>query len=133
MELASLGVARRKKFANDWEMYRLHDSEVVLPIINQHGKKVSVHQITVVREIHRNVSSDSSIPSGVESLDTLRALQTRKQRAEHDLMMYSEQRKERQAGNMLLKAVKGRRRLLESENKSKSEPVESWFCSSGSH
>jgi hypothetical protein len=90
--------------------------------MDQNGNKVSLNEITAVREMYRKMPNKKvSAIAGLESsLHELRALKTRKQKAEHALMVYLDQRKERQAGNMFLKAVKNHR-LLESTNKKEKE------------
>jgi hypothetical protein len=110
LDLAQAGLKRRKQFNQDWDSYRLHDSELVLPFIDQAGNKVTSNEILAVRDMYSKVTgSDAAVKDDKNEVPpALHALRQKKQVAEHKLMVYRDHLVEMQAGNLVLAKYRDR-------------------------
>jgi len=95
-ELARIETRRREQLALEWDHYRLHESECVLPFRDESGQIVTVDEIKAKRQECQLSRRDVRTPK------KLQALLQQKQTAEHQLLIQSEDKLLSSASNAAL-------------------------------
>jgi hypothetical protein len=94
-ELAAKGLERRKRFELEWDVYRLYESDTVLPFIDLTGKMISTNDILAQREqkkeeVANGTNSERTDSVGIHVKRKLDVLQRKQQEAEYELMLHTE-------------------------------------------
>ena len=97
-EMILTGQARKKQYTGDWDLFRMYESNEVLPFIDQTGRTITANEIAACRRCHSKVRTGLDTLSSIER-DMLFQLKKKKQKLEHELYVLREDKKDEEVGN----------------------------------
>jgi hypothetical protein len=100
---ARLGVVKRQRFNRLWDLFRLYDSDLVLPFVDQAGRTVGRGEIKAWRVSRAEAKEEEEEEARTPAEEAVRVLKMDKQVKEHKLFEYCREKQQQEqavaAGN----------------------------------